>query len=172
MKPILFIISLLLSASITIGQPKKFYSNVYDYSIVITDDFQKGTPVTPHCDLLFKDNSGSSVSIIVKNRDFRTKSPHDLSMPFFKKIFSNIDRGVEIFGEEKLFIEDNKVYTYSMFIKFPDNNAVLYYKYFVYYDDNYEYVITMASKKELYDYYNYVFNQFGRSFKLHVKGSH
>ena len=166
MKYLFAIVSLVLFHTSSLSQPKTYKSEVYDYSIDITDDFEQSTPVTPHCDLLFKDNAGSSVSIIVRNRDFRTKSPHDLSMQMFRNIFNNIDRDVEIFGQQKLVINGRNVYTYSMFIKLPDNEAVLYYKYYVYYDANYQYVITMASKKELYSHYKSVFDRFGRSFKI------
>ena len=148
------------------GQTQNYHSSKYNYSIDIPNSFQKGQSRSLNNDLLFSDISGASINMIVVPHDPQIKSPHELSKEMFYSIFRDIDPNVKIFDDQKIVINEKKVFKHVRTIKFKDTPDQLNQVCFTYFDGDKQFILTLACATFDYQKYKTKFDAVGKSVKF------
>ena len=149
-----------------IGQTKNYISPKYNYSIDIPINFKKEQPRSINNDLLFIEQPGNSINMIVVKRDFQTKTPHELSKDIFYSMFVDTDPNVKIFDDSKIMVNGIKIYKYVKTMTFKGNPDKLNQVSFIYYNGNFQFILTLTCATKEYDKYKTKFDAVGKSLKF------
>jgi len=163
-KKIIFLVILIVFINNNIFSQTFYKSSKYNYSIEIPENYYKNSN-TGNIDMNYYDLNGSSVNIVVVERDFSTSTPHDLQLSTFENLFKNYDKNVKVYGEEKITINNKKAYKFKRFITFTGSSK-LYQLSYTFYDNTYQYIITFSCGSDLYLDYEKTFEGIAATMKF------